>query len=477
MSLKIKPSFYLSSKCIIIFVCFCGFLYQTFELFSDYMSGKTVVSLEVGRKSTEALPAITLCTKNVLGFLNIAKNYPEMRHDVNSYRSLINQFNRERFGPKKSISKQWENDYLQEFASIYKRIESNFDLPSFTQYEIMKNLSIRNIKGRETYVFNWLVGMINHQNKWKFIHTYSDKNRIINKTLPDPIESIIMNIDEQNGLEVKKCFTFFSALQKFWRNFTVKMSLAEIHMRSDYMWMPDHFYFSMHSPNTLPSMTKENFIKLSTVKSHVIYFSQIKTELLGKGYDTNCYEYNIDYKHANFNIRSDCITDCFRKSIQKMCKLSGQPSMTEMIRADWLEQNRNVLFDKHTHCYQNKSNYLISECQKFCQPDCRFSYYLWDMEPKDQGQPSHLLDIKTNIYPDIHIKYSAEITSISFFCSFGGLLGMWAGPSFYGIFTNIIIVLFEILIKPGTLKKKLGSLIFIDPRIDLIQKINVNLQG
>ena len=42
-------------------ICLSGLLYQLRELFDEYMSGKTVVAIKVGKFDTETIPAFTIC--------------------------------------------------------------------------------------------------------------------------------------------------------------------------------------------------------------------------------------------------------------------------------------------------------------------------------------------------------------------------------------------------------------------------------
>ena len=47
---------------IVLYVsCICGFLYQCYDLYTDYMSGKTVVNIKVETILNQMLPAITIC--------------------------------------------------------------------------------------------------------------------------------------------------------------------------------------------------------------------------------------------------------------------------------------------------------------------------------------------------------------------------------------------------------------------------------
>ena len=117
------------------------------------------------------------------------------------------------------------------------------------------------------------------------------------------------------GNKLVKCFTFFSALTHNWREFKIDLEKVTLYYTHQDNWFPTfsetNFYVSIHSPNSLPEMTQDiQFKPLLPNSYYRISYSQINTQLLGTGYDSNCFEYDIDYKYANFNMRSDCISSC-----------------------------------------------------------------------------------------------------------------------------------------------------------------------
>ena len=48
---------------LIKIICIGGLIFQTKELLSDYLSGKTVISLELKNLDEEPIPAITICLR------------------------------------------------------------------------------------------------------------------------------------------------------------------------------------------------------------------------------------------------------------------------------------------------------------------------------------------------------------------------------------------------------------------------------
>ena len=57
----------------------------------------------------------------------------------------------------------------------------------------------------------------------------------------------------------------------------------------------------------------QTFMPFDINKVYLISYSQIKTKLLAKPYDTNCKDYDINNIDPNLNMRSDCINQCVIK--------------------------------------------------------------------------------------------------------------------------------------------------------------------
>ena len=136
----------------------------------------------------------------------------------------------------------------------------------------------------------------------------------------NPVESLLTpsyynpyNPVESNN-PLKKCWTTFSYLQPISRTFKLKLLNMEIQLYPKDKWMPQQLFkpieIMIHSPNTLPDVSNKNYKILQGDKHYEIWYNQVHTELLGYGYDKNCYNYDLD-KYANFNMRSDCILDFF----------------------------------------------------------------------------------------------------------------------------------------------------------------------
>ena len=96
-----------------------------------------------------------------------------------------------------------------------------------------------------------------------------------------------------------KCFTFFNSIESAWCNLNIKPNLIALFLEPFYDWMPvDNYqglHFYLHSPNSFPRLSEENFFYLDKKFIHTILYTKINTQLLGSGYDTICYDYELDY--------------------------------------------------------------------------------------------------------------------------------------------------------------------------------------
>ena len=403
-------------KTVLILISLTGFLYQTSILIKDYFSGSTVVSIKVGMIQDDWLPAVTICTDKI--FPNdLTKNFDE--NLWNEYDNFIRSLSN--IGNNSTNMKKIEEDY-----SIIKHKFINY---SKTGFDLL-NYTIRNFRGLPPFDFDLFGTYFNKS--WVDLTNYSFR--------VEPIESISTRYWDDR--EIEKCFTFHSYLQPIWRE--TKFKLEDMMFFINY-WLPQQIVpeikISMHSPNTLPLL--RDFLVIPTHIPSTVQFSQIKTELLGSDYDTNCQEYNLDYKYANFNMRSDCITDCFQKRKQN-CGRRGLANTGDLFRVEFLKQNRNLKFEDFCDDFQVYIR-IKSSCLELCRPDCNFDYYSYErkdstFKSKNEGIEFYLAH---SHLPDVILKYSPQVSFISFWCSFGGLLGMWLGLSILTISESCLNILFS----------------------------------
>ena len=437
-------------KTFLVIICSFGLLYQTSQLMRQYLSGKTVVNLEVKRLHNEKIPGITICYPQGLSIKRIAEffgNDQELYIEYSKLDKMLTTFPR-------TINQTTIDLATTKIRQIFFEILRKKELKGLTAHQLLANFSIpyhyinQNnpfVKSLETTVifisFSGIANPFRNYSKFKL----SDENT-------EPIESL--SLYGYSISTIRKCFTFFSSLSLKWRNFTMNLDYLSIRLEHSNSWSPsidfEEYYLSIHSPNTLPELTNdENFIVMNASKDYSVTYSQINTELLDSGYDTNCFKYDLDYKHAN-NMRSDCFTSCYLENIKPLCN-DKIPDSSQLLRKEFLDYNRNDTF-LYNYCVHKTKHFEIqTKCSRQCKFDCKFSHYLWDIKVKSEwtGDPfvkSGMFQLKHNRMPDILIKHLPETTLISFVCSFGGLLGMWLGLNILVIFDSTINVINKLIV-------------------------------
>ena len=250
------------------------------------------------------------------------------------------------------------------------------------------------------------------------------------------IESLSMPISPSN--EPNKCLTFFSSLDKTSKEFKMDVDNLILVIIGSNDWFPigNFFYinFAIHSTNCLPD--DDAFKVIYNGLNNRIEYNELTTELLGEGYDTNCYEYDLD---DHFNMRSDCLTYCIQNFVGKSCNLDGILYSKKLYHEKMLEINsmrsKQINLQNYT-CQQDMNILAESKCKKECKNDCIFRHYSYShFEDKQKIHPYFLkVYIKHNTFPDVYIQYLPQTTFISFICYFAGLLGMWLGLSILNFF-------------------------------------------
>ena len=94
-------------------------------------------------------------------------------------------------------------------------------------------------------------------------------------------------------------------------------------------------------------------------------------------------------------------------------------------------------YKNSSECIQYNNLKLSAECSEECRSDCSFKYFTWDLHQEERyadWQEPLIINIKHSRFPDIIVRYSPQITFISFVCNFGGLLCMWLGLSVLAFF-------------------------------------------
>ena len=414
---KLMKTFKPSSILKVLLTVFCtgGLTYHTLQLFNDYMSGKTVASIEVGKVFNDTIPGITICYPFFISFEKLSNFNPDYSQQFKEY--LANFENR--------------TEMKRIYDNVVKKAIDAINSGKLNFSDILQNATINYSDFNDKLSISIL-----------FDESFQDNG--LNRVTEIPIESTRISKGARD-YSMYRCFTYFNWLKPIWRKYRRPFEVILIGINYDIKHFPkrilNQVYFMIHSPNQLPEFTENNCELLALGKGYVITYSQLRTQLLDSNYDTNCYQYDLDYAHGNFNMRSDCLTWCIQNHVNKKCKTQAFVPSMNLLRDETLYQTQIKTIG---HCFieQNDENaQLRSSCLATCKKDCEYRSYdvktkmIW---PLRIDNPNRLeIYIGQNNMPDILIISIPEITFISFVCNFGGLIGMWLGISILVIFDDV----------------------------------------
>ena len=188
----------------------------------------------------------------------------------------------------------------------------------------------------------------------------------------------------------------------------------------------------MHSPNTMPF---DGFSYVNPGYVYLIKYSKWDIIRLGKGYDTDCREY--DPKQYT---RNDCIFDCYQERAKYFCRTQDLVIFPILKKKIYFQQgnlNLSKCNIKIEIMYEE-----IENCYGQCSKECHITYYSYTVskfKEIDMHQVHFLF--KHNQMPDLTIRHIPEMPLLTFICNFGGILGMWLGVSFVGILNRVWKVL------------------------------------
>ena len=463
-------------------ICLSFLIYQSIDLLNDFSMGKTVISLEVKRLEEEPIPAVTLCSQNWLSIERLSNYSHNNKENISYYREVYQTLYEEyeqvlNQGDPISTNEN-KSRIMEKINKVYKIIKGLVEFSGLTPFQMMSNYSVKLTDKDNIY---WYIGI--------FKGARIDKRLFPNEE--EPIESFI-----PIPLNFHKCFTYYSHLKNMWTQFQFKLSYSILRAKYEYNnlpgWQmrPGDLSLSIHSPNSIPNYPA--LLQIDPKKAHDFYYSQVNTELLGEGYDTNCFNYDLDYKYANFNLRSDCLSSCIEDTVEKYPVFNGQKlscrTTNYPLRYEMFKMNEHINI-----CYPNNSIYYASlpmamkklitsleyNCTQKCRMDCNYRYYILEhkeMEIKNyKNYLGTLITIRHGNLPDILIKYLPQTTFLSFICNFGGLLGMWLGLSILAICQDSSNILIKIIQKRKINWKNIKNIfnfkLNFSPRINIINII------
>ena len=430
------------TKVIMNLVCLGGLLYQTQLLFTDFMNGSTVVSIRVGVQKYETLPSLTVCTDKFVSLSKALANDQNFRGD---YQAKSQQL-------RKNFNKTGDQvkEELDQFLEKYYDIQEIFN--QIVAYDVINNFSV--VYPEVEFEIELTGSLMNGEEK-----SLMNSTQNLLKTT-EYIESVhYFGSFRHHG--ALKCFTFFSWILPQWKEFKFNLNSISFNLKPTENWRPNiatvrHINFAIHSPNDIPNLSHDNFHHLNLDETAIIHFSQKNTELLGSGYDTDCWDYISGADESRSRMKQECGLSCLRSLYFNKCGKDIFRTLGSLFRKEWLQMYPKMKFMQHDECTAHIYTRMSYQCSRKCKNDCKFNYYEYDIKKSpriwnDRNVP--LVTIRHNNLPDISIKHIPQITFISFVCNFGGLLGMWLGLSFLTISDNIIKIIWKFV--PSKIELKL----------------------
>ena len=423
-----------------IIICLAAFIYQSKILIDEYISGGTLVTLTVGPQD-DTIPGLTLCTFDYYMYYFLRRD-PHFQEVFSPYLNKLRKGN---------LSNHVFSYKLGEF--IHQYVEK-LNVSDKFALNILKNQSV--IEGAIGFKFFITGIIINVKNG-----TETGVNSYLNPELmPIRRETHVSSMNFKGSpIKAVKCFTFFSWKFEAWNNYKLRLQQIEFHVWPTRYWFYDvrmwkELWLSIHSPNTIPNFNLENFIKVDFDDYARFHISQVNTELLGKGYDTNCQDYSAKDHNDTHSSKNECILDCLKNYTLAICRTDNFPPTDFLLTETWLEKNPKTKIIKDDSCLNDVLSAKEVSCTNQCPDECKFKYYhyeknvLWKQKPEEAYAPGvvwpPIIELSHSHVPDLHLKHLPHMNFISFICNLCGLLCMWLGMSFLRFSNEMIKILLKL---------------------------------
>ena len=387
------------------------------------MSGKTVTNISYGIIRNTTLPAITMCPSS-LDFRKLAKLNGNVSILYEQYLKMLIVENGSRSGSD-NLPRHLYDIYFKALEMYYNLKTPSININNY----ILENLTPFMNERNESLLSAWFESSYSQGEIDNDLERNNDDSY---RMISLPMESLIITGPHSKSPFVYKCYTFFSHSHSSWNKINIDVKNISIMLKLDEHSMPIAkammISIMMHSPNALPF---ENYNYFNLGHLYIIRYSQWNIERLGKGYDTDCREYDPkDYT------RNDCIHDCFQDKVKRHCQTQDFVGSIMLKRIIYFQQ-RNLNLSK---CVVNRKIQFesLKSREDQCHDECHFTYYSFTISKFveiDIHQAYFI--IKHNEMIDLTIRYIPEMPLLTFICNFGGILGMWLGVSFVSILENI----------------------------------------
>ena len=426
-SLFIEPTLLvMKSKIRYILRLFCliftsiGFIYQSLQILTPYISGKTYAEYEFVMKSVTKLPAITVCLPELISFENVALNYPQWRNHYSIY--------------LKTLNTSLKEDSVNNSAVEYFR--------SFKQIFFSEQHSVRDFLTR--------IGTNSLDTGGVDLTVYDDDDQLVKLVVTNQFESLVVTWPPI------KCYTILSEMNIEIQSRQFQLIKIQFKIRHHYEWYPinsqNKFVFiSFHSSNYIPNFEPGvTFRRIYFGYTLAVTFSEIELNLLPEPYDTNCKNYRI--RSPKDVMRSDCMTQCILNEFAHTCSLGCLMADNRHMKVlrkgvskryeDQTICNTTLTQSQETigfWCFFKYKTKIERQCQLVCDRNCVESYYRVHFEKfitKNKNVIS--ISLEHDQFPDQIIRHKPKMNFTTMASNFGGILGLWLGLNVYFILIYLI---------------------------------------
>ena len=427
----------IQSVCLIS--CSLCLIYQSQQLVSLYVSGKTVVENRIERIRFSPLPAITVCLPSFMDMKKFA-GYFMNKSDNPEYQGFYKEF----LTFERDID-NWNGGV----EGLQNHLYWNFQWNAYLKN--MQQISLADLLDKISTDI-----IVKHKTPGLAFNDSEDRVKI-----PEPkrIHSLVAY------QEPRKCITLFSDLDTNFRNKNFDLIYLEVQFQHNIMSFPlekfykEDLYVTIHSPNILPDYTRENvFQKLEMGVVNYITYSESRTELLPPPYETKCKEYKLDDSDEK-DMRNDCVLKCMIEKLEQQFGLTcvWTYNNNKLMRVKNLSNHSSKPLCNHDHDKYKHNKWTItdeqfsieSECNDFCPNNCIETFYTYDIERgkgetnKEKHGNHFTIHLEHSRFPDHYIQHKPIMSWTTLLSNLGGLLGMWLELSILVICKQIINKLFK----------------------------------
>ena len=453
---KVKWKKLITSKLLLSVACASFLFYQTMLIFSQFMQQNIVTNIKFTKNQFDHFPAITICYDRLYSFERIVTRFDQYDQLYVNYTNFTDKlFDRhyrivdhETEEQAKTFEKAYNSMIQKNFPIIFRFNSGNYMsyLDIFENFTIPFMVDNNNPFGQN--IFMYFRGRVFGENKLPDQIKYDNNSKIYLISMM-PLESI----DMRNR---RKCFTFFSSLEPRYRNLTAMIESITIGISFPNNWFPfretTKIYIAIHSNTMMPH--QDSFIEIDQASQHKIIYTKIENQQTVT--HARCIDYDLDYKHGNFNMKSDCVYDCLQAYFDPYCTPYGsyllylQEFPLRKTQLDRIGYNTTCNITHIRNYYDNRE-----ACTIKCSDACYQAYFLLDSKQTYRNTNVStmmlsnrvVLTLIPNSMPNVVINHLAEMTILSLFCNFGGLVGMWLGISVLATLNNLIHLTKNLFIK------------------------------